>query len=66
MRSNILRSRNGAELTEVHVQSGASSIMPDRQFLVTKAGSTVPLYRGPDRLAADRAFEQAARPKFRR
>jgi hypothetical protein len=66
MRSNILRSRNGAELTEVQVPSSASSVIPDRQFVVTKAGSSVPLYKGPDRLAAERAFEQAIRPKFRR
>lgn len=66
MRSNIIRSRNGTELTVVHVMGGASSVMPDRQFVVTAGGSANPIYRGPDRLAAERAFERAIRPKYLR
>ena len=61
MQTRILKTRNDAELIEERLPGGASRLVLDCKFTVKVSGSITPVYQGPDRLAAERAFDKAVR-----
>lgn len=61
MTSKIIATRNGAKLFEAELVGGNPPQVLDRQYTVTSNRTPVPLYQGPSKEDAVRAFEEVAK-----